>query len=154
MNIVGRNGRALTEHWADGPQTYLGLMAAGFPNLFMITGPQSPSVLYNMPLAIEDHVDFLAEAVTYLRENDLDVIEPTAGAEREWVAHTNELAHATLLPDSPTSWYMGNNIPGKPRRVLVYLGGAPAYRAKCDEVVASNYEGFDLSASRTLAAAA
>jgi cyclohexanone monooxygenase len=154
MNIAGRDGRALAGHWADGPQTYLGLMAAGFPNLFMITGPQSPSVLYNMPLAIEDHVDFLAEAVSYLRENDLDVIEPTAGAEREWVAHTNELAQATLLPDSPTSWYMGNNIPGKPRRVLVYLGGAPAYRAKCDEVVGDTYEGFDLSASRTVAAAA
>jgi cyclohexanone monooxygenase len=154
MNIVGRNGRALAEHWADGPQTYLGLMSEGFPNLFMITGPQSPSVLYNMPLAIEDHVDFLAEAIAHLRENDLDVIEPTAEAEREWVAHTNELAQATLLPDSPTSWYMGNNIPGKPRRVLVYLGGAPRYRAKCDEVVANGYAGFDLTPSPVLASAA
>jgi cation diffusion facilitator CzcD-associated flavoprotein CzcO len=154
MNIVGRQGRALADHWADGPQTYLGLMAAGFPNLFMITGPQSPSVLYNMPLAIEDHVDFLAEAIAHLRKNDLDVIEPSADAERNWVAHTNELAQSTLLPDSPTSWYMGNNIPGKPRRVLVYLGGAPTYRATCDEVVDRGYEGFVLTASRALEQAA
>ncbi|GHE79834.1 cyclohexanone monooxygenase [Amycolatopsis deserti] len=152
MNITGRGGLRLADHWADGPQTYLGLMAAGFPNLFMITGPQSPSVLYNMPLAIEDHVDFTVAALDHLRENGLDVIEPEPEAERAWVAHTNELAEATLLPDSPTSWYMGNNIPGKPRRVLVYLGGAPAYRAKCDEVVAAGYAGFTLSsASRVFA---
>ncbi|GAA4708875.1 NAD(P)/FAD-dependent oxidoreductase [Pseudonocardia yuanmonensis] len=147
MNITGRNGLKLTDHWADGPQTYLGLMAAGFPNLFMITGPQSPSVLYNMPLAIEDHVDFSVAAIQYLREDGKAVIEPTPEAEAAWVAHTNELAQATLLPDSPTSWYMGNNIPGKPKRVLVYLGGAPAYRAKCDEVVSNGYEGFELSAA-------
>jgi len=146
MNVTGRGGLRLADHWADGPQTYLGLMAAGFPNLFMITGPQSPSVLYNMPLAIEDHVDLSAAAIAYLRERDLDVIEPTPEAERAWVAHTNELAQATLLPDSPTSWYMGNNIPGKPRRVLVYLGGAPAYRAKCDEVAAAAWDGFILTA--------
>ncbi|MGW4398265.1 flavin-containing monooxygenase [Amycolatopsis nivea] len=154
LNITGRDGRRLADHWADGPQTYLGLMAAGFPNLFMITGPQSPSVLYNMPLAIEDHIDFSAAAIDRLNGSGLDVIEPTAEAERAWVAHTNELAQATLLPESPTSWYMGNNIPGKPRRVLVYLGGAPAYRAKCDEVVAAGYEGFTLSsAERALAQA-
>ncbi|WP_243769748.1 flavin-containing monooxygenase [Amycolatopsis acidicola] len=153
LNITGRDGRRLAEHWSDGPQTYLGLMAAGFPNLFMITGPQSPSVLYNMPLAIEDHVDFAAAAIDHLRARGLDVIEPAAEAEREWVAHTEELANATLLPQSPTSWYLGANIPGKPRRVLVYLGGAPAYRAKCDEVVAAGYEGFTLSARRVPAQA-
>lgn len=147
MNVTGRGGLALKDHWADGPQTYLGLMAAGFPNLFMITGPQSPSVLYNMPLAIEDHVDFSVEAIRYLEARGLSVIEPTAEAEREWVDHTNELAQATLLPDSPTSWYMGNNVPGKPKRVLVYLGGAPTYRARCDEVVEAGYSGFDLSGS-------
>ncbi|MFP5072633.1 flavin-containing monooxygenase [Pseudonocardia nantongensis] len=145
MNITGRDGLRLADHWTDGPQTYLGLMAAGFPNLFMITGPQSPSVLYNMPLAIEDHVDFTTAAIRYLHERGEDVIEPTSEAEREWVAHTNEVARATLLPDSPTSWYMGSNVPGKPRRPLVYLGGAPAYRATCDEVVAAGYEGFRLS---------
>ncbi|MFC4002732.1 flavin-containing monooxygenase [Prauserella oleivorans] len=153
MNITGRGGRKLAEHWADGPQTYLGLMSSGFPNLFMITGPQSPSVLYNMPLAIEDHVDFLADAISHLRENGLAVIEPSEDAEREWVRHTNELADATLLPNSPTSWYMGNNVPGKPKRVLVYLGGAPAYRAKCDEVVRNGYEGFHLTARGALVGA-
>ncbi|NKQ54684.1 NAD(P)/FAD-dependent oxidoreductase [Amycolatopsis sp. K13G38] len=154
MNITGRGGLRLADHWSDGPQTYLGLMAAGFPNLFMITGPQSPSVLYNMPLAIEDHVDFSVAAMDHLRATGRDVIEPTPQAEKDWVAHTNELAQATLLPDSPTSWYMGDNIPGKPRRVLVYLGGAPAYRAKCDEIVAAGYEGFALSpAERALARA-
>jgi cyclohexanone monooxygenase len=147
LNITGRDGLRLSDHWADGPATYLGLMAAGFPNLFMITGPQSPSVLYNMPLAIEDHVDFAADAIDYLRRGGRDVIEPTEQAERDWVAHTNEVAQATLLPDSPTSWYMGNNIPGKPRRVLVYLAGAPTYRAKCDDVVSGGYHGFRLSAS-------
>ena len=147
MNITGRNGLRLADHWADGPQTYLGLMSAGFPNLFMITGPQSPSVLYNMPLAIEDHVDFSVEAIRYVESTGSSVIEPTPDAERDWVAHTNELAQATLLPDSPTSWYMGNNVPGKPKRVLVYLGGAPGYRARCDEVVAAGYEGFAISSS-------
>ncbi|MDQ4118393.1 MAG: cyclohexanone monooxygenase, partial [Actinomycetota bacterium] len=145
MNITGRDGLALADHWADGPQTYLGLMSAGFPNLFMITGPQSPSVLYNMPLAIEDHVDFSAAAIEHVEATGHSIIEPTRDAEREWVAHTNELAQATLLPDSPTSWYMGNNVPGKPKRVLVYLGGAPAYRAQCDEVVAAGYAGFAIS---------
>ncbi|GAA1214214.1 flavin-containing monooxygenase [Prauserella alba] len=153
MNITGVGGRALADHWADGPQTYLGLMSHGFPNLFMITGPQSPSVLYNMPLAIEDHVDFLGDAIAHLSERGLSVIEPTAEAEAEWVRHTNELAQATLLPNSPTSWYMGNNVPGKPQRVLVYLGGAPAYRAKCAEVVEHGYEGFRLSEGRTLVGA-
>jgi len=100
-----------------------------------------------MPLAIEDHVDFSTAAIRYLHDRGQDVIEPTHEAETEWVAHTNELADATLLPDSPTSWYMGDNVPGKPRRVLVYLGGAPAYRARCDEVVTAGYDGFRLSSS-------
>jgi len=142
MNITGRDGVRLADVWADGPQTYLGLTVAGFPNLFMVTGPQSPSVLYNMPLAIEDHIDFVADAITWLREHGLATLEATTDAQDAWVRQTNELAQATLLPDSPTSWYMGANIPGKPRRVLVYLGGAPAYRAICDDVVAGGYDGF------------
>lgn len=147
MNITGRGGLRLTDHWAEGPQTYLGLMSAGFPNLFMIAGPQSPSVFYNMPLAIEDHIDFTTAAIAHLRATGCDMIEPTPDAEREWVAHTNEVVVATLLNDSQTSWYMGNNVSGKPRRILAYLGGAPAYRAKCEEVVVSGYAGFTLSAS-------
>ena len=149
MNIVGKGGVRLKDHWADGPQTYLGIAVAGFPNFFMITGPQSPSVLYNMPLAIEDHIDLLAGAIAYLKERGLDTIEANEDAERAWVKHTNEIAAATLLPGSTTSWYMGSNIPGKPRRVLVYMGGAPRYRAKVIEVENNGYQGFTLSASGT-----
>lgn len=98
-----------------------------------------------MPLAIEDHVGLSAAAIRHLRENGRAVIEPTPDAEREWVAHTDELARAMLLPDSPTSWYLGDNVLGKPRRVLVYLGGAPTYRARCAEAVAAGYEGFAIS---------
>jgi cyclohexanone monooxygenase len=147
MGIVGRNGQRLEDKWADGPHTYLGIAVSGFPNLFLITGPQSPSVLYNMPLAIEDHVDFATDAMKYLNEHGLDVIDPDQDAEDKWVAHANELAQATLLPGTD-SWYMGANIPGKPRKCLVYLGGAPAYRAVCDEVVAKGYEGFALQPAR------
>jgi len=144
MGIVGRNGRRLEDKWADGPHTYLGISVNEFPNLFLITGPRSPSVLYNMPLAIEDHVDFATDAITYLRENGLATIEPEAEAEEKWVAHANELAQATLLPGTD-SWYMGANIPGKPRKCLVYLGGAPAYRQVCADVVADGYQGFVLA---------
>ena len=144
MGIVGRGGLKLEDKFADGPHTYLGLMMHDFPNLFLITGPQSPSVLYNMPLAIEDHVDFAADAIAALDERDRDTIEPTAAAEAAWVAHCAELANATLMPNAD-SWYMGANIPGKPRVCLVYLGGAPTYRAKCAEIVERGYEGFTLS---------
>lgn len=123
-------------------------MMHDFPNLFLITGPQSPSVLYNMPLAIEDHVDFAAEAIADLRADGLDTIEPLADAEKLWVEHCAELANATLMPGTD-SWYMGANIHGKPRACLVYLGGAPTYRAKCAEVVERGYEGFALTGADT-----
>lgn len=144
MNVVGRGGTQLADVWADGPQTYLGLTIHAFPNLFMVTGPQSPSVLYNMPLAIEDHVDFSADAIQHMERNGYDTIEPTEQAQQDWVAQTNEIADATLLSTSKSSWYMGANIPGKPRRPLVYLGGAPAYRQICDDVVRDGYRGFAL----------
>lgn len=153
MGIVGRNGRRLEDKWADGPHTYLGISVNGFPNVFLITGPQSPSVLYNMPLAIEDHVDFATDAITYLQDNGLATIEPDAEAEEKWVAHANELAQATLLPGTD-SWYMGANIPGKPRKCLVYLGGAPAYRQVCADVVADGYQGFVLAESHSKVPAA
>lgn len=142
MNITGRGGVSLTEDWADGPQTYLGLTVSGFPNLFMVTGPQSPSVLYNMPLAIEDHIDLIADIITYMSDNGHTVVDPSEQAQGQWVAETNTIAEMTLLPTSETSWYMGANIPGKPRRVLVYLGGAPRYRAICDNVQRNDYRGF------------
>jgi cyclohexanone monooxygenase len=147
LNLRGRDGVPLTERWADGPHTYLGLMVHGFPNLFTVTGPQSPSVLYNMPLAIEDHVDFAAGAIEYLRERDLPCIEPTPDAERDWVAHTAEVAARTLIPEAK-SWWMGSNVPGKPRACMVYLAGAPAYRQICADVVANGYRGFRLGAGQ------
>jgi cation diffusion facilitator CzcD-associated flavoprotein CzcO len=143
LGIVGRDGLKLSDKWAHGPRTYLGLTVSGFPNLFLITGPQSPSVLYNMPLAIEDHVDFVAEAITYMRDRGLDVIEATLESEDKWVADALEISSQTLLPGTD-SWYMGANIPGKPRICMLYLGGAPAYRASCDDVVANGYAGFKL----------
>ena len=142
MNVRGRGGLPLREVWADGPQTYLGLTVSGFPNLFIVTGPQSPSVLYNMPLAIEDHIDFAADAITWMRAHGHRVMDASAQAQRQWVHETNALAGMTLLPKSPSSWYLGANIPGKPRRVLVYLGGAPRYRAICANVQENGYRGF------------
>ncbi|MGV9866323.1 flavin-containing monooxygenase [Rhodococcus koreensis] len=147
MGIVGRDGQRLADKWADGPHTYLGLSVHGFPNLFLVTGPQSPSVLYNMPLAIEDHVDFIADAIERLRQGGFDTIEPALEAETGWVAHANEIAQHTLLPETD-SWWMGANIPGKPRVCLVYLGGADVYRGICADVVVKDYEGFTLSAER------
>ena len=146
MGVVGRAGQKLSDKWADGPQTYLGLTVNGFPNLFLLTGPQSPSVLYNVPLAIEDHVDFTAAAIRYLEQNGLDTIEPTLEAEAGWVVHANEIAQSTLLPETD-SWWMGSNIPGKPRVCMIYLGGASVYRGICADVVAKGYEGFSLSAA-------
>jgi acetyl esterase/lipase/cation diffusion facilitator CzcD-associated flavoprotein CzcO len=143
VDITGRDGLTLKEKWADGPVTYLGLMTSGFPNLFMITGPGSPSVLSNMMVSIEQHVDWIADALEYLREHDLDAIEPTELAETKWVEHSNEFADLTLMPTA-NSWYMGVNVPGKPQVFLPYPGGVGRYRATCDEVVERDYLGFVL----------
>jgi cation diffusion facilitator CzcD-associated flavoprotein CzcO len=141
IDIYGRDGQLLRGKWAEGPRTYLGLMSAGYPNLFAITGPQSPSVLTNVPVAIEQHVDWISDAIQHMRDNGLEVVEPTPDAEKEWVDHSQEVAYATLFPES-ASWYMGANIPGKPQVFLPYLGGLGGYRQKCDEVAANGYEGF------------
>jgi cation diffusion facilitator CzcD-associated flavoprotein CzcO len=143
--IRGRAGLALKQKWAEGPRTYLGIMIAGFPNLFTITGPGSPSVLSNMVMAIEQHVDWIANCLGYLREHQFATIEATAIAENEWVAHVNEVADTTLFPRA-NSWYVGANIPGKPRVFMPYIGGFPVYRQKCDEIAARGYEGFKLCA--------
>jgi cyclohexanone monooxygenase len=143
---IGADGTTLREKWEAGPITYLGLMTAGFPNLFMITGPGSPSVLSNMMVSIEQHVDWIAGCVAYLRTHGLDCIEPTPAAEDAWVAHGNEVAHKTLYPLA-NSWYMGVNIPGKPQVFMPYIGGVGAYRDICDEVAADGYRGFTLGAS-------
>jgi len=141
IDIRGRGGQLLRDKWAEGPRTYLGLTSAGFPNLFMITGPQSPSVLSNMPVSIEQHVEFIGGIIGDMRTRGAETIEPTRQAEDAWVAHNQELAEATLFPTADT-WYMGANIPGKPRVFLPHLGFVGPYRQKCDEVAANDYEGF------------
>jgi len=145
IQIRGRAGAMLKEKWAGGPRTYLGLMVAGFPNLFTITGPGSPSVLSNMAVSIEQHVDWIADCLAYLRKHEVESMEATVDAEDAWVAHVNEVGNTTLFPQA-NSWYMGSNIPGKPRVFMPYIGGVGAYRQKCDEVAANGYEGFALRA--------
>ena len=144
VDITGRDGQTLKQKWAQGPTTYLGLMNVGFPNRFTITGPGSPSVLSNMKVSIEQHVDWVANCLAHLRSQGLATIEPTPAAEAGWVTHVNDCANITLFP-SADSWYMGANVPGKPRVFLPYVGGVDAYRQACDEVVAAGYLGFAMS---------
>ncbi len=146
IDIVGRAGRTLNQKWAEGPKTYLGLMSEGFPNLFIITGPGSPSVLSNMIVSIEQHVDWIADCIAFMRERGLAVMEASQQAEDRWVAHVNEVAQLTLYPQA-NSWYMGANIPGKPRIFMPYIGGVGVYRKICSEVAAKGYEGFVMRAA-------
>ncbi len=145
IDIRGRAGEPLRQAWEAGPRSYLGLMVAGFPNLFTVTGPGSPSVLANMIFAIEQHVDWIAECLRSLRERGADSIEAQPEAQDQWVAHVNEVADRTLFPQA-NSWYVGANIPGKPRVFMPYAGGVVPYRRKCEEVAANGYEGFLLRA--------
>jgi cyclohexanone monooxygenase len=138
-------GVTIREKWEHGPRTYLGIMMAGFPNLFMITGPQSPGVKSQMILACEQHVDWIADCIRHLRDQGLARIEAEQDAEDAWVQHNNEVADRTLYPLA-NSWYVGANIPGKPRVFMPYVGGVAAYKKKCDEIAAKGYEGFRLSA--------
>jgi cation diffusion facilitator CzcD-associated flavoprotein CzcO len=143
MGITGRGGVPLQEKWAEGPRTYLGVATHGFPNMFMITGPQSPSVLSNMPVSVEQHADWIADCLKYMREHNLDKIEPLPEAEDDWVDHHNAVAQATLLPMA-NSWWVGANIPGKPRNLYPYVGGVGNYKKICDEVAAHGYDGFGM----------
>ncbi|MET3989051.1 cyclohexanone monooxygenase [Bradyrhizobium sp. JR7.2] len=154
IDISGPGGRTLNEKWAEGPKTYLGLMSAGFPNLFIITGPGSPSVLSNMIVSIEQHVDWITDCLVHMRRQGVATMEASGEAEDKWVAHVNEVARGTLYPQA-NSWYMGANIPGKPRIFMPYIGGVGVYRRICDEVAAKGYEGFLLGrAEQGLTAAA
>jgi cyclohexanone monooxygenase len=144
IDIAGRDGVTLNRKWAEGPRTYLGLMSAGFPNLFVITGPGSPSVLSNMIVSIEQHVDWIADCVAYMRAQGFEAMEASREAEDKWVAHVNEVAYTTLYPQA-NSWYMGANIPGKPRIFMPYIGGVGPYRQICNEVAAKGYEGFAMT---------
>jgi cyclohexanone monooxygenase len=139
MDIRGRGGRSLKDAWAEGPKTYLGLMVAGFPNLFTVTGPGSPSVLSNMITSCEQHVDWIARAIDFARGRQASRIEATPEAQEAWVRHVNEEADQTLFPQA-NSWYIGANVPGKPRVFMPYVG--ENYKIRCDEIAAKDYEGF------------
>ena len=147
VDIKGRKGIALRDKWNAGPKTYLGLMSASFPNLFMITGPGSPSVKSNMIMSIEQHVDLVTNTLLRMRSEGLSVVEPELDAENSWVEHVQEVANKTLFPRA-NSWYMGANIPGKPRLFMPYIGGVGVYREICEEIVADNYRGFKFEKSR------
>ena len=142
VDIRGRGGVKLQDAWVDGPRSYLGIAIHGFPNLFTITGPSSPSVLSNMLVSIEQHVDWVSDCIKWMREEGKASIEPSDSAEREWAEHTEQLANMTLYPKA-NSWYMGSNVPGKPRMFLAYVGGVGTYRLICDHVAATGYHGFE-----------
>lgn len=144
VDIRGRQGRKLTDDWAEGPRSYLGLGVTGYPNLFTITGPGSPSVLSNMLTSIEQHVEWISDCIAYMHQQGLQWIEPEQEAQDAWDDHVREVAYMTLYPQA-ASWYMGANIPGKPRVFMPYVGGVGLYRAKCAEVALAGYQGFALS---------
>ncbi|WP_414504967.1 flavin-containing monooxygenase [Streptomyces sp. NEAU-L66] len=144
MDIVGKGGATLREKWADGPRNHLGLLSAGFPNLFTVIGPLSPSVLSNAVVAIEQHVEWITDCIAHLRRNGITEIDATPRAEADWCTHVADLAAQTLYP-SVDSWYMGANVPGKPRVFLAYTGGLERYRAECDAAAEDGYRAFALS---------
>jgi cation diffusion facilitator CzcD-associated flavoprotein CzcO len=145
MDITGRDGLTLRDAWREGPRSLLGLQVPGFPNLFTITGPGSPSVLTNMPVAIEQHVEWITDCIAHLRRAGIARIEPDPEATARWVAHVNDAAAATLMPQAGHSWYLGANVPGKPRVFMPYAGGMARYRQTCAEVAAQGYRGFLLA---------
>jgi cyclohexanone monooxygenase len=141
-NITGRNGASLKDHWNDGPRTYLGLSISGFPNLFIITGPGSPSVFANMVTSIEQHVDWIAGCIATMQRDHRVTVEATPQAEQEWFSHVNEVGGRTILARAGNSWYVGANVGGKPRVVMPYMGGAATYAEKIEAVARENYTGF------------
>lgn len=145
IDIRGAGGISLTDAWAHGPRTYLGLATAGFPNLFMITGPGSPSVLSNVIVSIEQHVDWITDLLDRARNDGVTRIEAQQQAQDQWIDHVNQVASATLYLKA-ASWYLGANVPGKPRVFMPYAGGVGTYRQVCDEVAADDYRGFTLTA--------
>jgi cation diffusion facilitator CzcD-associated flavoprotein CzcO len=144
IDIRGRGGVALRDAWGAGPRTYLGVSTAGFPNLFLVCGPGSPSVLSNMVASIEQHVDWISDLIAHAGNAGCTGVEASRAAQDAWVEHVNEVAGATLYP-SCNSWYLGANVPGKPRLFMPYAGGFPAYRARCAQIASGGYEGFIMS---------
>ena len=152
VDVVGRDGLTVKEAWENGPRNLLGLMISGFPNMFTVTGPGSPSVLANVIRAIEHHVDWLSNCFDYLRRESIACIEAEEQAQDAWVQHVNQLADRTLFPRTP-SWYIGADIPGKPKVFMPYAGGLPAYREHADRVARNGYEGFRLTREKGVAQA-
>jgi cyclohexanone monooxygenase len=142
MNITGKGGLRLADAWEQGPRTYLGLMVAGFPNLFTITGPSSPGVLANVIYSIDQHVNFACDCIEHMRQTGAATVDTTEAAEREWNAHAFETVANALRLNDENNWYLGTNVPGKPRAVLVYQGGLGFYRDRCNEIAAQGYRGF------------
>jgi cation diffusion facilitator CzcD-associated flavoprotein CzcO len=147
LNVTGHDGVSLNEFWKDGPKTYLGLQVAGFPNMFTITGPGSPSVLTNMPVACEQHAEWITECIGHMREHGSARVETNPAAMVAWGEKVQEAAQATLLITAKSSWYLGANVPGKPRVFLPYAGGMAKYRQICADVAANGYNGFTFSAA-------
>lgn len=144
IDVRLKSGETLQEKWSAGPRTYLGMLVAGFPNMFLITGPGSPGVKSQMILAIEQHTDWIVECLKHMRANGLNRVEADLTAETAWVEHVNEIADKTLYPLA-NSWYIGANIPGKPRVFMPYVGGFHVYKKRCDAVARSGYEGLKLT---------
>jgi cation diffusion facilitator CzcD-associated flavoprotein CzcO len=144
IDVRGVDGVALGDKWHNFPSAYLGLMTAGFPNLFIVTGPGSPAVLSNMVTSIEQHVEWISDCITALRDDGYECIEATEDAEQQWVSYVNELASPTLYAKTTNSWYVGSNIPGKARVFALYIGGVGNYGARIAEVAGDGYRGFNL----------
>jgi len=147
INPLGRNGLSLREAWAEGPKTYLGLCMTGFPNMFVITGPGSPSVFSNMVTSIEQHVEWIVACLAYMNKHGFSLIEPTSEAQDEWTQHVTQMAGKTLYAKSRNSWFHGANIPGKPVVFMPYVGGVGNYYKKITQAADNGYEGFRLSAA-------
>ncbi|MEM7425461.1 MAG: NAD(P)/FAD-dependent oxidoreductase [Pseudomonadota bacterium] len=151
MDIRGREGLRLSEAWHEGPKTYLGLTVPAFPNMFTVTGPGSPSVLTNMPVAIEQHVEWIRDCIGHTEAEGIAEFEASEDAALQWVSHVNDAANATLLPQAGHSWYLGANIPGKPRIFMPYAGGMVRYRNICNQVAEDGYRGFQSNGGQVTA---
>jgi cation diffusion facilitator CzcD-associated flavoprotein CzcO len=143
IDIRGSNGVSLKEKWVDGPRTYLGMGSSGFPNLFTLVGPHNGATFCNIPRCIEQNVEWVSDCIEHMTKNDIRRIEPNKDAEDKWTEHVQDVASGSLLTKTD-SWFMGANIPGKPRQMYLYAGGSPLYRKTCDDVAANNYEGYTL----------
>ena len=145
MNIIGKRNLKLHDFWKNGPETFLGIQIPGFPNLFTVTGPGSPSVLTNMPMAIEQHVEWIRDCISFMNQKKYSTIEADQKSSKEWGLEVNKVANKTLLPTVKHSWYLGANIPGKPKVFMPYAGGLPRYTEVCNKVKNENYKGFNLN---------